>query len=379
MRAAVARLATASAPALVFLSLVATPTVAQESGLSPAYVMLLSRYAAGQRDAALAEVATWPEGRLRNEIGRLAAVRQFGRACHRCAASDAWDGLPVRAGLMLHADAALDDWRAGRSARLSESAAVEYVQMMRDDPRHAAFVRRVLEATVAIHHLEMRWEAALAWADRALRIFPESAPVHLVVSAIEETEGTLVTPVLRRDAFADPFADPAALHLRAQWDAGQEARDRFRKARDAARRALAADPASVEARLRLGRLAWRLREPDEARAELQGVVDAGRPTALVFLARLYLGGLAEDEGRLADALPAYEAALAIVPSSQSAGLALSEVRHRLGDAAGARAALLAAVAEGGRRKASDPFWDYPLGASKDAAARLEAVRQETAL
>jgi tetratricopeptide (TPR) repeat protein len=376
MRAAVARYATASA--LAVLSLVAAPALAQEPVLSPAYVALLSRYAEGEREAAIADLAAWPEARLRGEMTNLAALRQRVRACLGCSAPSLWDSLPVRAGLMLHADAALAERRKGSLARLQESAALEYVQMMRDDPRHAAFVRRVLEATVAVHHLEMRWGPALDWADRALRIVPDSAPVLLAVAAIEEMEGTLVTPVPRWDAFADPLSDPAARHLRAQWEAGQETRDHFRKARDAARRALAADPASVEARLRLGRLAWRLREPDEARAELQAVVDAGSPTALVFLARLYLGGLAEDEGRLADAVPAYEAARAIVPSSQSAGLALSEVRHRLGDAAGARAALLAAVAEGGRRKASDPFWDYPFGASKDAAARLEALRRETA-
>jgi tetratricopeptide (TPR) repeat protein len=366
------------ASALALLPALAGPALAQESILSPAYVALLSRYAGGEREAAIAGLAAWPEARLRDEITRLAALRQRVRACLGCSAQGLWDSLPVRAGLMLHADAALAERRKGAAARLQESAALEYAQLMRDDPRHAAFVRRWLEATVAIHHVEMRWGPALDWADRALRIVPDSATVHLAVSAIEEMEGTLVTPVPRGDAFAEPLADPASRLLRARWEAGQEARDRFRKARDAARRALAADPGSVEARLRLGRVAWRLREADAARTQLQEVVDAGRPAPLVFLAHLCLGGLAEDEGRLADAVPAYEAALAIVPSSQSAGIALSEARHRLGDAAGARAALLAAVAEGGRRRASDPFWDYPFGASNDAAARLEALRRETA-
>jgi tetratricopeptide (TPR) repeat protein len=372
VRRAAARIATAST--LVLVSLPAGPARGQEGVLSPAYRSVLSRYAAGERDAAVADLAAWPEARLREEIGPLGAMRQRLRPQEELAR--VWDGLPLRAGLMLHADAALAERRNGGLARLQESAALEYVAWMRDDPRHAEFVRRFLEATVAVHHAEMRWGPALDWSDRALKVVPDSAPVHLVVAAIEEAQGTLVTAVPRGDPLFSPFGDRASRALRAAFEAGNEARGRFGKAREAARRALAADPSSVEARLRLGRLAWRLGEPDEARTQLQAVVDAGSPTPLVFLAHLFLGGLAEDEGSLPGAVRSYETALTIVPLSQSAAVALSEARHRIGDLPGARQALLAGVAEAGRRAAADPFWNYPLGASTDALARLEALRRE---
>ncbi|MFN8094153.1 MAG: hypothetical protein U0599_18400 [Vicinamibacteria bacterium] len=95
-----------------------------EAVLSPAYLSVLKRYASGDRSAALTEIAAWPEGRLRREMTSLASLRRAGRACNGCGAQHVWQGLPVRAGLMLHADAALGDWRAGRPARLAESAAL---------------------------------------------------------------------------------------------------------------------------------------------------------------------------------------------------------------------------------------------------------------
>jgi tetratricopeptide (TPR) repeat protein len=192
------------------------------------------------------------------------------------------------------------------------------------------------------------------------------------MAAIEETQGTLLAPVERPRA----FADSSARRMLARVEAGQEARDQYRKARDLARRALAADPASAEAHLRLGRLAWRLGEGATARSELETVVGGGAPAPLVFLARLFLGGLAEDDGRFEDAVAAYQAAVRLRPDAQSAGIALSEARYRLGDPAGARRALYAGLAAAGRRKENDPFWDYPFSASTDALARLESLRGE---
>jgi tetratricopeptide (TPR) repeat protein len=365
----------AAASVAAALWLAGAPSRAEgDDALSPAYLAVLNRYASGQRTAALAEMAAWPEGRLRGELTRLAALRRAARACpsDTCGARSLWSGLPLRAGLMLHVDAALGDWRAGRSARLAESAAAEYVEMMRDDPRHAEFVRRVLESTVAVHHLEMRWGTALDWGERALKIAPGSTVVLLAMAAIEEMAGTLVAPAERPRA----PVDPSARRMVARVEADREARDHFRRARELARRAHATDPAGAEARLRLGRLAWRLGELEDAKVELHAIVAGGAPLPLLFLARLFLGGIAEDEGRLEDALAAYEAAVALLPEAQSAGVALSEARHRQGDAPGARRALHAGLAAAGRRKANDPFWDYPFSASTEALRRLETLRGE---
>jgi len=371
MGRAASRIAAASIAAALWLA-AATARAQDEGVLSPAYLAVLKRYASGERAAALAELAAWPEDRLRHEMTQLGALRRAARSCNGCGAQSRWQGLPLRAGLMLHADAALGDWRAGRSARLADSALAEYVGMMADDPTHAAFVRRLLEATVAVHHVEMRWGAALDWGDRTLKIAPGSVPVLLAMAAIEETAGTLVAPVERRGL----SGDPATRGLMARVEAGREAADHYRRARDLARRARAADDANVETGLRLGRLAWRLGEREEAKAELEAVARAGQPLPLVFLARLFAGGVLEDEGRLDEAVAAYEAAIALRPRDQAAAVALSEARHRRGDLSGARAALLAGLSAGRRRAENDPYWDYPYSVSIDALARLEALRRE---
>jgi tetratricopeptide (TPR) repeat protein len=357
------------------LSLAAAHAPSQdEDVLSSPYVAALRRYESGQRSAALADVASWPETRVRGEIERLVALRHAARTCTVCGAQVLWQRLPLRAGLMLHADAALGDRRTGRSARLAESVVAAYVDLMQDDPVHASFVRRLLEATVAVHHLEMRWDTALHWGDRALKVAPGSVPVLLAMAAIEETAGTLVTPAERPDA----TVEPSERGLFARVEADRQATDSYRRARSLARRALASDPASAEARLRLGRIAWRLGEPGAAKVELEAVAKGDSPQPLAFLAWLFLGGVLEDEGRVGDAVGAYEEAVALRPRDQAAGVALSEARHRLGDLAGARAAVVAGLSGGARRAENDPYWDYPFSTSTDALDRLEALRGEVA-
>ena len=373
MEGASRRIAAASVAAALCLAAADAARAQGDDVFSPAYVAVLKRYADGQRTAALTEIASWPEGRLRLEVTRLGALRRAARSCTGCGASVLWSRLPLRAALMLHGDAALGDWRAGRSAKMNESAVVELATIMADDPAHAAFVRRVLETTVAVHHLEMRWATALDWGERTMKLAPDSVPALLAMAAIEEMAGTLVTPPERPNTLVEPHARAMA----ARMVAAREARDHYAKARDLARRALAASPPpGAEAHLRLGRLAWRLGDTGAARAELEPVVAGGAPAPLAFLARLFQGGVAEEEGRLDDAVAAYESAVAIVPDAQSAGVALSAARHRHGDAPGARRALYAGLAAAGRRRANDPFWDYPFSASLDALARLEALRGE---
>jgi hypothetical protein len=72
----------------------------------------------------------------------------------------------------------------------------------------------------------------------------------------------------------------------------------------------------------------------------------------------------------------YEAALALDPHSQSARVALSHLRLRRGDAAGARAEVERTIGSAGRRSQPDPLWLYPWGPSIGVEERLEALRRE---
>jgi len=329
--------------------LLAPAGLAAQSGvLSPAYESVVRRYAAGDRQGAVANLADWPEGRLRDEFTALRALVQASLACPGgCGAANVWQRIPIEAALMLHSDAAQEVRGEGRLPRLHESAAVEIARLMKQDPSRRTFARRWYEAMAGLAQGENRWGEALEWAERGLEDFPDSAGMHLVLGSIEETLG-------------------ARLGFRAHLE----------RAERALRSAVAADPSLVEARLRLGRVCWRLGETTEARSFLQDVLDREPERETALLAHLFLGRLDEDAGRLDEATQAYEAALALDPSAQAARIALSHVRLRRGDTASARAEAETALGFSGYRLRQDPFWLYPWGPSVGVEERLEALRRE---
>jgi tetratricopeptide (TPR) repeat protein len=328
---------------------------AAQSAVSPAYETTLRRYQSGDREGAIADMSAWPERRLRDEMTALRALCEKARACQRCPAADRWEKTPVRAALMLHSDSAQKARRDGQSPVLQESAAAEVAGLMKGDPSHRGFARRWYEAMASLAEAETRWAEALAWAERGLRDFPDSVEMRLVQASIEETQGVLeLTQLLHR----------------------REVRERFERAHGALLAAIAVDASLHEPRLRLGRVAWRLGEAAEARSVLEDVLARKPEARAAFLAHLFLGRVDEDAGRLDEALGSYEAALALDPRSQSARVALSHLRLRRGDAAGARADVEKAVGSAGRRSQPDAFWLYPWGPSVGVQDRLEALRQE---
>ena len=329
--------------------LLAPAGLAAQSGvLSPAYESVVRRYAAGDRQGAVANLADWPEGRLRDEFTALRALVQASLACPGgCGAANVWQRIPIEAALMLHSDAAQEVRGEGRLPRLHESAAVEIARLMKQDPSRRTFARRWYEAMAGLAQGENRWGEALEWAERGLEDYPDSAGMHLVLGSIEETLG-------------------ARLGFRAHLE----------RAERALRSAVAADPSLGEARLRLGRVCWRLGETTEARSFLQDVLDRKPERETALLAHLFLGRLDEDAGRLDEATQAYEAALALDPSAQAARIALSHVRLRRGDTASARAEAETALGFSGYRLRQDPFWLYPWGPSVGVEERLEALRRE---
>jgi tetratricopeptide (TPR) repeat protein len=218
---------------------------------------------------------------------------------------------------------------------------------------------------------ETRWADALSRADEGLREFPDSAEMLLVVGSIEETFGALALMRLPDSVFS-----PIQRETRANLEALREARSHLERAHRSLRSAVAADPSLAEARLRLGRVAWRRGETSEARSALEEVLARGPAFRTGFLAHLFLGRVHEDAGRLDDAARAYEAALALYPQAQSARLALSHVRLRLGSPDVARREVETVVDFAGRRTEPDPYWLYPWGPAVGAEDRLQALREE---
>ncbi len=344
--------------ALVLLS-GSSSASAQSGPPATPYEEALRRYRSGDREGATAEVCTWPEGRLRDQVSALSAITRAAGSCPDCAAA-----------LMLHTDCAREARRGGGAAGPHESLAIEIAGLMKDDLVRRSFVVRWHGAMTGLAVGENRWDDAVTWAERGLRDFPDSGEMLLVLGSIEETLGTLGvapavsgTPTDLGRGFPNvvPRTDP---------------RDRLVKARRLLRAALDAAPGLQEARLRLGRVAWRLGEAAEARSALEQLLAARPEPSTVFLARLFLGRLQEDEGRLDEAARSYAAALALDPRCQSAHLALSHVRLRQGDSTAARREAEEAVKPAGYRQRSDPLWLYPWGAAVDAEERLAALRRE---
>jgi tetratricopeptide (TPR) repeat protein len=202
----------------------------------------------------------------------------------------------------------------------------------------------------ALAQAENRWGDALDWVDRGMDEFPSSAEMLLTAGSLEEAVGAISTPPERQKHFS--------------------------RAHRSLRSAVAADPSLVEARLRLGHVAWRLGEMAEARSALEEVLAREPRGDAAFLAHLFLGRLDEDSGRLPEAARSYEAALAQDARSQSARLALSHVHLRLGDPGTARREVEAALGAVGRQPSFDPFRLYPRGRSLRAEDELEALRRE---
>ena len=347
---------------------VATP---QPTMLSPAYAAAVERYVAGDREGALAGVAAIAERELREQVEALRSLGKRARACTACAASVAWQQAPLRAALMLHTDAALDGSRDRTSARTQESLAIELAALMKDDPERGPFARRWYATMAGLAQAGNRWSEALDWVERGLDAFPGSADLLLVLGAIEETYGAEVTP-----RWFEEIMDPNPRQAQANLARAQELRGHLQKALRALRDAVAAMPSLHEARLRLGRVAWRLGDTDEARAALSEVLAASTLRETVFLAHLFLGRIHEDADRLDEATRSYEAAVALQPRCQSARFALSHLLWRRGDAAGARRGVEVALQAAGETQQRDPFWRYPWGSGVGASERLEALRQE---
>jgi tetratricopeptide (TPR) repeat protein len=138
------------------------------------------------------------------------------------------------------------------------------------------------------------------------------------------------------------------------------------------RRALAADPGFVEARVRLARLLDVRGEHEAALTEIDRAL-SGAPGGLVaFYGRLFAGRAAQSLGRIDEARRHFTAASAMFPDAQSALLAQSQAALAAGDVPAALEPLRILGARPGSIPV-DPWWHYHLGAGRDVDDLLRAM------
>jgi tetratricopeptide (TPR) repeat protein len=138
------------------------------------------------------------------------------------------------------------------------------------------------------------------------------------------------------------------------------------------RRALTADPALIEARVRLARLLDIRKRHKDAAAELKTAL-TDNPTGVVgFYAHLFAGRTAQASGQADEAMMHYKEARSLFPDAQSALLALSQLSLLQADVPEALASL---ERLGGRSEVftADPWWQYYLCSGRNADDLLTAL------
>jgi tetratricopeptide (TPR) repeat protein len=367
-----------TAALVLCLVLTATQASAQESeksflskdqgllvGPSPEYEEVVKLYTAGQFDAAVAEIGAWTQLQLAIYIGSLRDVLKHSPVSQ---AGKIFSGFPVRAALLLHTDREiLDQIRRPESEQPpvcgigSHSYVIEMLSriLLILDPKDNVFVRRVYLA-LSRH---ARWshcvETARQWAIKGLAVLPKDADLLTALGIALESRAFFTR------APAPRSGDSLVGGNRKLWD----------EARRAFEAALAANPDSNEARLRLGRVLWRFGEFDSSLPLFETVLGKSTDPSLRYLAHLFLGRVLEDKGDLTLAEKHYRSAREIEPLSITTAVALSVARFLDGDLESARGVLLEGMDAVRRRSTHDPWGAYEVNQTPDGEILLADLRR----
>jgi hypothetical protein len=336
---------------IVLLVFVAACLRAGAADAQQVYAGVLLEYLTGDADAAVAKLGTLDRGEI------LAGLKAFDTTRSR---------LVLPGAAALHTEAALRAQLEGvfgvnfhlqiatAIVEFGEHGKLKSNTPLAINPAYAAPVSndfRTLWYCTVIGVLlnATRLKTADAYLNHALALVPANAEIRFLAGVEKEMRASPRTSGLsagdRRDALK-----------------AAEAHYRF---------VLTARPDRLEARLRLGRILQQRHELTDARALLTPLTTVA-DNRIAYLALLFLGGI-EDATRNPDAaLAAYDAAVARMPTAQTARLAASELRHRKGDRHGAADAVPAAIGDG---NAFDPWWAYIFGEYWRADMMLAALRK----
>ena len=202
--------------------------------------------------------------------------------------------------------------------------------------------------------------------DRARAIFPNDADILFLSACQHEVyAGAPVQSALR--------AMPVPTGMRSEV---VPARAELQQAETLFRRALAANPAMGEARLRYGRVLLLLDRPADAANDLRKALEMVTEDELRYYGELFLGGAETARRNFEAAREAYGRAARLYSEAQSPRIALSELARRLGDRGGAWREMQPIF----ERPAIDaepdePWWRYFVVQARNADALLEALRR----
>jgi tetratricopeptide (TPR) repeat protein len=346
--------------------------------LSTEYAEMVRLYAAGDSRAALALLGGWSESRIREHNQGLREAVVSIRKCPSCPIRQAFSKFPVRAALLLHADREIHDQfsepvseQESRCGTGPHATIVDHraAILLLIDPLAQDFLEP-LYLGIARH---AEWSHCLPqsqqWARAGLRLFPKDIPLLMALGIATESNAffTLAPAPLTLDLPPSVARqrDASAANLRGQWE------NALRAFEDV----VAVSPDHVEARLRLGRILWRLGKLDAARTCLEAVLGGYAEASLQYLAHLFLGRVLEDNRRWPEAEEHNRVAMSIEPLSETAAVALSHVRFLQGDTESARAVQGERLVTVRLRTTFDPWVPYLVTQSRDGERILAGLRQ----
>lgn len=259
----------------------------------------------------------------------------------------------MRGAAMLHtarAFAALNGDNVGEF-RYQLLFAQTFVDKLASRERRAAFVRTWPLMVLAVLHEGRMVLAATEFGRRVRDPGGDSPELLLALGATEEM----------------------AWWIHHEEDADPGVKGDLKDAERHYRQAVIIAPTLIEARLRLGRV-LALRDDPEG-IEILGQIGEPLEFPFRYLARLFEGDVFERRGDTAEAERRYSEAVSLMPTAQSASMALAHVRH----ARGARAEAAQSVRLSAEAKdvpdTADPWFWYSRGTAWRGRGYVEELRK----
>jgi tetratricopeptide (TPR) repeat protein len=342
------------------------------------YAEMVRLYEAGDTNGALWRLGAWTEERVSKHTSDLNDAVVAIRKCAGCPARIAFSRFPLRAALLLHADREIQQqFSAPQSEQIPvcgvgpQMMVVEHLAsiLLLVDPQARPFLERL--------YLGMSRQAlwfhcfaeAADWARSGLKHFPRAPSLLLSEGTAAEARAFFTLAPAPRVLGLTPAT------LRKRESLSAELRDLREKARQSFEAALSVDPDLVEARLRLGRVLWRLSRPEPARLAFEAVLGKAADAPQQYLAHLFLGRILEDSRDFKAAEEHYRVALSMQPLSEIAAVAVSHARFLQGDVEGARVLLRTGLEAVRKRRDHDPWMPYLLPQTPEGETILAELRQ----
>jgi tetratricopeptide (TPR) repeat protein len=344
------------------------------------YLAIAADYRSANHAAALREIRQWPRREVTAVVDDL---RRQGRRL-RSATTDPGDIVfgTVEAAVLMHAEAGLLSLGALRKAEAEThlGASVTLYQWSRNaavelrnwaEARRRAFEEPPTPGPEIVPSIARR-DFYVALAAGALSLgFPDTAEPF----AAKARQAAPLDPEVQLlyGCVAEGLAEQQFLRHREK--AVTAWRD---QAEGALRDAIALDGSLLEARLHLGKIRLDSGRLIQAEPRLQDVEANARDDRQRYLARLFLGRLAERRGQPDEAARFYRQALQAWPDSQAARLGLGHALERSAGPAAARPLVASSLAASQRLfdRAADPWWLYLFGPPGLAEAARDRVWRE---